>query len=313
MEPPASNPSTAWPYVVERTTGRVVPEQPWGESALAWFYPQAGRPGWSTRALRSILAHTSLPHHIMGWWFSRSASRSLIPEFCQTFGVRVEDFDQPEQGWGSFNDFFMRRLRPGARPLPEDPCALVCPGEGRVRAYASTPARLLIKGQRHALADFFDDPELARTFEGGSCLLVRLCPSDYHRFHFPVSGEILQQKTLPGSLYSVHPWAERHKPDAWWRNARSLTLLQTAWGKTACFAIGATGVGSILLSQTSGSVQAGDEWGAFALGGSALAICFEPGSVQLDPDLLVYTAEGKEALCEVLSRVGQWRLCTQIP
>ncbi len=313
METASLNPSAQWPYVVERSTGHSVAEQPWGESALAWFYPHEGRPGWWTRALRSILAHTALPHHLMGWWFSRPGSRSLIPEFCQTFGVRLEDFDQPPQGWGSFNDFFMRRLRPGARSLPQDSCALVCPGEGRVRAYDATPPRLLIKGQRRALSDFFHDPQLAQDFEGGSCLLVRLCPSDYHRFHFPVSGEILKQQTLPGSLYSVHPWAERHKPDVWWRNARSLTLLQTPQGKVACFAIGATGVGSILLSASAGPVKAGDEWGAFALGGSALAIFFEPRAVQLDQDLLSNTSDGKETLCNVMTRVGQWLDCSQFP
>lgn len=299
-----------WPCVIERTSGAQVYEQPWGEKALAWFYPVQGQPNWIARSLRYVLAHTSLPHHLTGLWFSRSASVQLVPEFCSTYGVRIEDFEIPDGGWSSFNEFFMRKLAPNVRPLPENPCCLACPGEGRVRAYATTPDRLCVKGQNHRLADFFDDGTLAAQFEGGPCLLVRLCPSDYHRFHFPFSGTIVCQRKIPGTLFSVHPWAELHEPDSWWKNARTLTVVDTEYGRYACVAIGATSVGSIQMSVVEGSVLTGQEWGAFAIGGSALALFFQPNTIKLDHDLITNTTAGKETLCQVLTSVGIWTHCT---
>jgi phosphatidylserine decarboxylase len=302
-------PSADWPQVIERKTGQLQPEPPWGEGALAWFYPVGREASWVARSLRWILAHTSLPHHVAGWWFSRPRSKELIPAFCEQFQVRLEDFQIPAEGWRSFNDFFMRRLNEQARPLASSPCAITCPGDGRVRAYSTTPAQLMIKGQAHDLAGFLGDPALAAEFEGGCCALVRLCPCDYHRFHFPFGGEILSQTSLPGALFSVHPWADAHVPDAWWRNARVVTVVQTPFGRYACVAIGATSVGSIQMSASAGTVETGAEWGAFALGGSALALFFKPGQVTLDADLLLNTQAGRETLTPARSQIGIWEVC----
>ena len=144
--------------------------------------------------------------------------------------------------------------------------------------------------------------ELAKKYQDGPLLLSRLCPVDYHRFHFPCAGTPGETRTLNGPLFSVSPLALRQKLSYLWENKRTVTELVTKnLGTVICMEIGATCVGSIHQTFTPGQeVAKGDEKGYFAFGGSSTLLLFEPNWITLTNDLL----ESSRQMIELYAKVG---------
>ena len=138
-------------------------------------------------------------------------------------------------------------------------------------------------------------------------LLSRLCPVDYHRFHFPCVGEAGIPRFINGWLYSVNPIALATRPSIFWENKRVVTAIESpALGQVQFVEIGATMVGSIRQTYTPGeTVAKGDEKGYFAFGGSSVAVLFEKGRIEFDADLLENTVNGLETYAHVGERMGQ--------
>lgn len=107
----------------------------------------------------------------------------------------------------NFNDFFARTLTPEARPIDYSENILISPGDGRLSAFENIDLDKVvqIKGYTYSLKELIDDPKVAEEFEGGTCLILRLCPTDYHRFHFVDSGTCSESKKISGFYYSVNP------------------------------------------------------------------------------------------------------------
>src|SRR5690606_26679397 len=149
-----------------------------------------------------------------------------------------------------FNAFFRRQLKPEARPIDADPASVVFPADGRHLGIQElgTETQVFAKGQSWDIEKLLGDAKLAEQFTGGSLVLSRLCPVDYHRFHFPAEGVPGAPKREPrlidGPLYSVNPIALRQRLAIMWENKRVVTLLHTdTFGDIACIEIGATCVG----------------------------------------------------------------------
>jgi len=132
---------------------------------------------------------------------------------------------------------------------------------------------------------------------------------DYHRFHAPVSGKLIDQKSISGSLYSVSPIALRRKLSYLWENKRVLTLIETEqWGLVAFVAIGATCVGRIHMTREKGdSVAKGDELGYFAFGGSCVATFFERDRIKLAEDLITHSGQSTEVYSKMGDSLGKWQ------
>jgi len=137
-------------------------------------------------------------------------------------------------------------------------------------------------------------------------VLSRLCPVDYHRFHFPANGTPGTPRLINGSLWSVNPIALRRNLAYLWENKRMVTILETPrFGRVVLMEIGATNVGSINQTYSPGQpVQRGDEKGFFAFGGSATATIFEPGRVKLAEDLVEQTSLGRELYARMGTKMG---------
>jgi phosphatidylserine decarboxylase len=137
-------------------------------------------------------------------------------------------------------------------------------------------------------------------------LISRLCPSDYHRFHFPVSGVPSEPRLVKGSLYSVSPIALRHNILYLVSNKRLVTLIETReFGTVAMVEVGATNVGSIVQGFLPGrSVEKGDEKGMFAFGGSCVITLFERNRITFDPDILGQSAQCMETYARMGDRLG---------
>jgi phosphatidylserine decarboxylase len=137
-------------------------------------------------------------------------------------------------------------------------------------------------------------------------VISRLCPVDYHRFHFPVGGQPGPTRRINGWLYSVSPYALRRQLAYLWENKRVVTLVESpVFGRVAMVEIGATMVGSILQTFVDGrAVAKGEEKGLFKFGGSCVVTLFRAGRIRIDADLLEHSANQIEVYARMGERMG---------
>lgn len=288
---------------LDRRTGEVGTEQIYGEASLRWVYESAlGR-----LALEGVVKR-ALFSRLYGWLMSRPGSRRRIGPFLKQYGIDPGDFADPVESFRSFNDFFVRRLKPEARPIDPDPAAVTFPADGRHLGFpdVSDLDGIYAKGQRLSLPELFGDAALAARYERGTLVISRLCPVDYHRFHFPVAGIPSAPRLVNGPLYSVNPIALRRRIGILAENKRVLTRLSSgSAGEVLILEIGATNVGSIVQTAEAGSpVAKGAEKGYFAFGGSMTMVFFEPGRVRLDGDLAAASRGRLESYARMGERLG---------
>ncbi len=282
-----------------RHSGRMETEHVYGESFLRWTYETA--PG---RLALHSLAKRGFFSRWYGWRMDAPDSRRRIGPFVETYGVDKNEILEPLESFENFNAFFSRRLKPGARPVDASADTLVFPADGRhllVEDAASTD--FLVKGVRFDLTALLGDAALAERFRHGSLLISRLCPVDYHRFHFPAGGVAGEPKLINGPLYSVSPLALRRRPSILWENKRCVTQLEAEqFGRVLFLEIGATCVGTVVHTSAPGArVAKGDEKGYFRFGGSSVITITESGRVEWAEDLRQHSAEG----VEVYARMGE--------
>ncbi len=282
-----------------RYTQAIETEVIYGESYLRWTYENP-----FGRLALNVLVKRSLFNNWYGWRMDRPSSRAKVVPFVENYGIDMDECVEAEEAFDSFNAFFYRKLKPTARPIAMGESAVCFPADGRHIAIPdlSHVDSVYVKGQAFDLNAFLGSKDLADTFSGGTAVISRLCPVDYHRFHAPVAGKLIDQKTIGGSLYSVSPIALRRKLSYLWENKRVLTLIETEqWGQVAFVAIGATCVGRIQMTREKGdSVAKGDELGYFAFGGSCVATFFEKDRIKLADDLITHSAQS----IEVYSKMG---------
>ena len=238
---------------------------------------------------------------------SSSWSQRKIAPFQSRFGIDPSDWR--EEPYRSFNDFFIRRFRPGKRAFPTNPSLLGAFAEARYFAYRNTAERVSVpvKGFNLDPLSILGDAALAQKFHGGPCLLARLCPVDYHRYHFPDDGRVAHFHVETGKLHSVNPAALRRNPRLFLENERQVTVLQTKqFGRLAYVEVGALCVGKIVQTHPiERPFHRGDEKGYFLFGGSTIVLFGEPGKWEPSEDLLQHTADGIETLVELGSPVAK--------
>ncbi|MEX2579068.1 MAG: phosphatidylserine decarboxylase [Verrucomicrobiales bacterium] len=268
-------------------------EAVYGEKPLRWAN-ETRLGGWFLEAIIKRRWFSAL----YGRWADCACSASEIAPFIERFRVDPEEFRDPPESFRTFNEFFHRRLKPGARPLPDSEKAVCFPADGRHLLVPDLSRRqtLYAKGQRFDLAELLGDPDLAERYQTGTAVISRLCPTDYHRFHFPLGGTNGESKPIDGSLYSVNPIALARQLGRLWKNKRRLTVVsKSAVGDYLFLEIGATNVGSMVETAVAGArVATGDEKGYFRFGGSMIVTIFPPGSIVPSADLAAQSAKGVE-------------------
>jgi phosphatidylserine decarboxylase len=286
-----------------RHSGAMETESVYGEGFLRWAY---GNP--LGRLTVAVAVKRLWFSRWYGWRMDRLSSREKVAPFIRDYGVDITDFAEAEDSYGSFNQFFYRKLKLAARPIAAGATVAAFPADGRHLAIAdvSVADTFYIKGQRFDLAAFLGSAEMAQEFEGGSVLISRLCPVDYHRFHFPVSGRASATCLLDGSLRSVSPLALRRKISILWENRRALTELESeAFGKVIVMEVGATCVGGMHQTFIADSqVQKGDDKGYFSFGGSCVTTVFKKGAIRFDDDLLEQAKAGREVYAKMGEQCG---------
>ncbi len=288
---------------IDRSTQKREQEQVYYEALVRFFYGKS----WLGKSLANLTSRYAFCSHLCGWWQNRAASRKKIVPFINKYKLDSSEFLDPVESFESFNAFFYRKLKKESRPLASSP--LVMPADGRYLVYPDVDAcdGFIVKGDKFSLADLVGSAALAVPYQKGSLVLARLCPTDYHRFHFPCAGIPSLPRLVNGWLYSVNPIAIKQNIHRFTENKRSITALESEqFGKVLVMEIGATNVGSIHQTYAANQpYRKGDEKGFFAFGGSAMILLFEPNRVRFDQDLIDHSKQHIETRCLLGQSLGQ--------
>ena len=216
-------------------------------------------------------------------WFLRSRlSKPFYIRFAGKNGIALTEEDK--QTFRTYRDFFLRE-RDGLN-VDDDPDHLISPCDGYLSVYpVDKDSVFSIKGSHYRVSDLMQDPEAAKGFEGGTCLVFRLCASDYHHYCYIDDGYQGKNHFIPGVLHSVQPIACETYP-VFTLNRRSWCLMETDhFGPVVQTEIGALIVGGIVNHQEEGSFVRGQEKGHFDLAGSTITLLFEPDRIGLLPEI----------------------------
>jgi phosphatidylserine decarboxylase len=257
----------------------------------------------------------------MGASYDTPESKEHIKPFIESFKLQdtLSQLEQPDPTkYATFNEFFARPLRADARPVdePGNDAVVSSVADCRLTAYPTIDlaTKYWIKGSGFTLERLLGSADIAKQFDGGSIVIARLAPQDYHRWHAPVSGTVKSVHEIPGAYYTVNPQAinEGGTLDVFCENKRSVQIVERAGtgSPVAIIAVGAMLVGSIVYvngaEQPGTQIQRGQTLGKFLYGGSTVITVFPKGEVKLDEDLVRNSEQEK---CETLMKVG-WRVGT---
>lgn len=291
-------------YYIDRLTGEKKQEQVYGNIALNILYGK----NWVSKSLAFLTANLFFLSKFYGFLQRLPWSKRKIKPFIKKFGLNENEFLVPADQFRCFDDFFTRKLKPGARTIVKQEKIAVIPADGRFLFYShlSKSDGIIVKGKKFSLSRLIGDSEIAERYKDGSLVLGRLCPVDYHRFHFPFRCLPNIPKLIEGPLYSVNPIAVKQKLSFLIENKRMITELKTDhFGTVFYIEIGATNVGTIHQTFTPfQSYEKGEEKGYFSFGGSSIALLFEPNRIYFDEDLLKGSAEHTETLCKMGQSMG---------
>lgn len=261
--------------------------------------PQYIIPKHALTVLAGLLAEVKAPK-IKNW---------LITHFIQAFHVNMQEAEKetPEQ-YPCFNDFFIRKLKPGCRPIAK--ADIVSPVDGCISEIGAITAGQLVqaKGRAYSVEDLLGcDEKLSQPFLKGKFATIYLSPKDYHRIHMPLDAVLQEMIYIPGKLFSVQPATARVIPNLFARNERLVVFFDTHIGKMAMVLVGATIVGAIGTSwhgdlmrnrkaihfhysqqrDTHLELSQGSEMGYFKLGSTVILLFAEGHRLAWDHQLTV--------------------------
>lgn len=249
--------------------------------------------------------------HFAGFVASRQrgwVTTEIIRQFVIKYQVNMaEALDSDIASYLSFNDFFTRALKPGARPLAQ--ADLICPVDGAISQFGRIEEDQIFQAKGHhysSTAVLGGDAALAARYQGGSFATLYLSPKDYHRIHMPCDGRLSRMIYVPGELFSVNPKTARGVPGLFARNERVVCVFESAQGPFALILVGATIVGSMATrwhgvvnpprggavrewhyptsaAPSAPALKQGEEMGRFLLG-STVVMLFPKGPLRFNPE-----------------------------
>ncbi|MGP1572864.1 archaetidylserine decarboxylase [Aggregatibacter segnis] len=250
---------------------------------------------------------------LAGWFAQQkwgAVTHFVIKVFAKKYNVDMSEAKKENfSNYESFNQFFIRELKDGARKINENPTALCLPADGRVSQIGHIDDERLLQAKGHffSLSDLLaGDEELVNTFKNGEFATIYLSPRDYHRVHMPCDATLRKMIYVPGDLFSVNPFLAEHVPNLFARNERVICVFDTTFGPMVQILVGATITASmstvwagVINPPRTGEVKVwtyqgdnaikltkGQEMGAFQLGSTVINL-FPANSVTLAEHLEV--------------------------
>ncbi|MBR1866370.1 MAG: phosphatidylserine decarboxylase [Lachnospiraceae bacterium] len=238
-----------------------------------------------------------------GRFLDTGISTGLIRPFVRFHSMNLSDYDLRDIH--SFNDFFCRRLRPGKRVIDPEPQHLIAPCDGLLRAYPIRNGLVVpVKESRFDIASLLQSRKLAARYDGGICVVFRLCVDNYHRYCYVDSGVKTGNRFLPGKLHTVRPIALRRVP-VFAENCREYTLIRTKQhGTLLQMEVGALFVGRIQNLHGAGACERGQEKGRFLYGGSTVIVLLQRDTARLFPQY--FRTDGREMPVRMGQAIGTY-------
>ena len=260
------------------------------------------------RCVLKILASRAVSK-LCGAFMDSPLSSFLIKGFVKKNNINCNDYEL--DGIKTFNQFFRRRIKDGKRPFDMNPDHMCAPCDGLLSAYPINDEGTVvpIKQSAYTITSLLNDKELASRYNGGWCLVFRLCVDNYHRYAYPVSGTKGPNIFIPGILHTVRPIALETFP-VFAQNCREYTVIESKeFGKVVQMEVGAMLVGRICNHHRQATVERGQEKGFFQYGGSTIIALLEPGVNGIAPAYFEAGRRGEE----LPVRMGQSLTTRDIP
>ena len=251
-----------------------------------------------------------LPHHAISrvvFWLTRlqtPIARPVMAWFTRVYGIDMSEAANSDFAhYDSFNAFFTRALRAGARPIASAERVVVSPSDGRVSQLGSIENGQIFqaKGHSYSAAELLGSETEAAAFDGGQFITIYLSPKDYHRVHMPLAARLLRTLHVPGRLFSVAPHTVAHVPRLFARNERAVCFFESSKGPFAQVLVGAINVAAIetvwaglitppaawgarwVPHQGEVDLQCGEEMGRFNMGSTVILLL--PAGASWEPTL----------------------------
>lgn len=233
------------------------------------------------------------------------SSHRKVKPFIEKFNINMDDYEpgsrpslDPRDSYRSFNEFFIRKFKIGKRSFVADKGRMPAFAEARYVGFDAVDEKKTypVKGHYLLAKDLLGNDQMAKIFEGGPLMIARLCPVDYHRYHYPDNGKVLEHYPVNGAFDSVNPFALKYKNQIFIKNERYVSILQTEnFGRLAYIEVGAICVGKIVQTHRwNKSFIRGEEKGYFLFGGSTVILMGEKGLWKPSSDITTNTANGIE-------------------
>lgn len=238
-----------------------------------------------------------------GWFLDRKVSAVAIKPFVKANGISLEDYEKSH--FDSYNDFFMRRVKSGRRPVDMDSSHLIAPCDSKLMSYQITEdAEFTIKSTKYSMESLTRSKKLAKKYSGGCLLLFRLTVDDYHRYCYVDQGKKSGNHFINGVFHTVNPVANDHYP-IYKENTRCISFLHSEnFGTLMMIEVGALMVGKIVNYHEEKMVRRGEEKGRFEFGGSTVILCLKKGQAAIDPDILLNSGDGIETKVRYGEKIG---------
>ena len=290
-----------------RHNNKIEIEKVYGAKELQWLYGK-----YFGKLLSWIFTQFSFTTILYGFFQNLPLSRNKIPPFIKKFNIPIEDFLPHEnrnesRPYASFNEFFIRRFKPNKRVFHSIETIMPAFCEARYYGYKkiNSEDEIPVKNDFLNPKKILNNPKWEETFKDGPLLLARLCPVDYHRFHYPDDGKVLANYKINGFYDSVNPIALKNKKNIFSNNVREITILETKnFGKLAYIEVGAICVGRIIQTSSLKSFNRGEEKGYFLFGGSTVILIGEANHWCPSEDILKNTSQSLETYLHLGTEVA---------
>ena len=240
---------------------------------------------------------------IGGAYMDCRVSKIHIKGFIKNNNIDRTQYEKAK--YECFNDCFTRKIKKEMRPINMEENAFIAPCDGRLSAYhISENSDFYIKKSYYSVDDLIKNSKKDPDFNGGVCLVFRLCVDDYHRYGYVDDGKIVENNYVPGVLHTVRPIALNRYP-VFVQNSREYSVIETNnFGTIAQIEVGALMIGKIKNHQKSGLVKKGREKGMFLYGGSTIVVLLEKDKVDIDEKYFRNTANDIETKVKFGSTIG---------
>ena len=239
-----------------------------------------------------------------GAFLDSRCSAFLIKGFAKKNKINLDDYQT--EGIKTFNEFFRRKIKDGLRSFDMEPSHLCAPCDGLLSVWNIEKDTVIpVKQSCYTVSSLIQNDELAKEYEGGLCLVFRLCVNHYHRYCYADGGKKGPNIFIPGVLHTVRPIALETRP-VFVENCREYTVIESpVFGKLIQMEVGAMLVGRIVNLEAEGMAERGKEKGFFEYGGSTIIILLKKDAAKINEKIIINSRNGIETPVLMGESVGQ--------